>query len=95
MIRAENIIWPGLRGRQWFESDFPRGGIVGFAHLDRVASSAEELPPDQRRWFFGPYGFLLSRIQPIKLIPCAGRLGFFPIDPDIELAVRRVIGQQL
>ncbi len=92
MIVGEDISWPGLRGRIWRKSDFDLGGIVGVARLDRVVQSADDLPADQRPWFFGPYGFVLADVRPIApMIPCKGALGFFAVPDDIlALAQMRV-----
>lgn len=92
LIRAENMSWPGLRGRQWFESDFDRGGIVGIARLVHVIRAEAEVSADQRPWFFGPFGFVLDDVRPIEpMIPCPGRLGFFPIAAELEpLVIPRI-----
>lgn len=91
MIRAEDISWPGLRGRVWRTGDFDRGGIVGMATLADVVTSEDQLPADQRPWFFGPYGFVLEDVRALPFMPCKGALGFFAAPPEIEAEVRRLI----
>jgi hypothetical protein len=88
MIMAEDIRWPGLRDRNWHERDFERGGIVGIARVDSVVTSADQLPADQQRWFFGPYGFVLADVRAIPFVPCKGALDFFTIPDDVEAIVR-------
>lgn len=54
-------------------SSFPRGGIVGRAHL------LDCVQDHQSPWFFGPWGFLLVDAEPVELRPCRGQLGFFEV----------------
>jgi hypothetical protein len=69
---------PSLEGQIPSLKAIPRGGIVGKATLtDCVQHSAS-------RWFFGPYGFVLSNPQPTEFQPCRGSLGFFR--PQIQTA---------
>ena len=67
-------------GLRWIRQNFPQielppvfdmGGIVGRARLiDCVAD--HESP-----WFFGPYGFVFDRAEPLPFRACRGKLGFF------------------
>lgn len=51
--------------------ELPRGGIVGRARLvDCVRAHPSP-------WFFGPYGFVLTDVEPLPFSPCKGALGFF------------------
>jgi hypothetical protein len=54
-----------------------RGGIVGMAHcngsVDQCASP----------WFFGPYGFVLSKQRAFPMIPFKGQLGFFEVSNNL------------
>ena len=67
-----------LRAGQWKDGawvpdpkELPKGGIVGTAEIvDCVDHSASP-------WFAGPYGFVLSNVQPVEFIPVKGALGFF------------------
>lgn len=59
------------------------GGIVGAFNI--IGCTARSPSP----WFFGPYGFHIGDVLPLKFIPCRGALGFFRADIDysqIELA---------
>ncbi len=54
-------------------SDFPCGGIVGFATAVDCVEASES------RWFFGRYGFVLASARSCALIPMAGKLSFFEV----------------
>ena len=94
---VENRDWP-TNGRGWFlihagvskseidtedetEMGYPRGGIVGAA---RIVDCVSEMESD---WFFGRYGFVLRDAFPIPLVPCKGRLSFFPLDSSVRRTV--------
>lgn len=43
---------------------------------------------DQRRWFFGPIGYVLRDVRALaKPVPCRGWQGFWTLTPDLERAV--------
>lgn len=68
--------------------------IVGVATIDRVvdAESAEKLPPDQRRWFFGPFGWILRNVIVLNdpIVNIGGALGLWRLDAHdaFELTAR-------
>ncbi len=46
------------------------------------------LPPDQRRWFFGPVGYVLRDVRALAApVPCRGQLGFWTLPDDIAARV--------
>ena len=65
--------------------DLERGEIIGTVEIvDCVQDSSSP-------WFFGEYGFVLSR--PRKLpepIPCKGALSFWDVPQDIESLIKKV-----
>ena len=66
----------GRRASAIHGADALRGGIVGSVEIvDCVERSRSP-------WFCGPYGFVLRNPEPLRFIPCRGRLGFFR--PDLE-----------
>ncbi len=68
--------------------------IVGYATLDRVVTEVKTLPEAQRRWFFGPYGWVLANVTPLYVpIPAAGKQGFWRLSDEQELAVRGQMGR--
>lgn len=79
--------------RFWLRQHFPNialpasfdlGGIVGRALLVRCVherGTDHTLTVDERRWFFGPYGFLMYHAKPLPFRPLRGQLGLFEV-PD-------------
>lgn len=70
-------------GYEWVRRHFPEiklpnlfdvGGIVGRA---RLVDCVEE---HDSPWFVGRYGFVLADAEPLPLMPCRGKLGFFRPD---------------
>lgn len=57
----------------------PRGGVVG--RVDMTGCVVAHDSP----WFFGPFGYLFARAQPLPFYACNGRLGFFEIELPAEL----------
>lgn len=90
--RGPLLIHAGQRfdvdGYRWIQAHFPdllmpprdafdRGGFVGCAELVDVVE-AHTSP-----WFFGPYGFVLERAEPLSFRPARGRLGIY--GPGLEV----------
>lgn len=67
-----------------------RGDGLAFATL---APSAQ-LPDDQRRWFFGPIGYVLrDNVRALTTaVPCRGWQGFWTLTHELERAVVEQIG---
>lgn len=57
---------------------FPVGGIIGQVLLSDCVSMDARGP---KRWFFGPYGFLMQMARELPFRPLRGQLGFFEV-PD-------------
>lgn len=55
---------------------FLMGGIVGQAEI--VGCVTTHSSP----YFFGPYGFVMTKIKPLPFQECKGRLGFFEVSYD-------------
>lgn len=56
--------------------------------VDMHDGSAVELEPDQRRWFFGPVGYVLRDVHALsRPISCPGARGFWTLPPAIEASV--------
>lgn len=79
-------------GYGWVRTHFPRihlpesfelGGIVGRASITGcvAARQAHLLTYDERRWFFGEWGFLLENAATLPFRPLRGQLGLFEV-PD-------------
>lgn len=64
---------------------YTQSAIVGTAIIDRVVTADKSLPADQKRWFFGAFGWILRDIVVLlEPIPCNGKLGLWTVPPDIE-----------
>lgn len=48
-----------------------RGGIIGTAEIVDCVEQSDS------PWFFGPYGLVLTNVQPVPFIPVKGALGLF------------------
>lgn len=60
------------------------GAIIGTAVLDFAVRGPEGLPPELRRWFFGPVGWVLKDIRPVKPVWCRGFVGVWRVPSDVE-----------
>lgn len=71
---------------------YPAGAIIGVATIDRVVTEARTLAPDQARWFFGEFGWILTDVRPLSApIPMKGAQGLRHLAADVEaLVVARV-----
>lgn len=76
------------------------GAVIGVATIERVVYGDPELvhsgrhpgtlTPDQRRWFFGPYGWVLRDVRRLaEPVPCRGAQMFWTLPSDVEAEVRR------
>ena len=77
-----------------------RGAVIGIATVERVVRTNatpgfDEAHPgtltdDQRRWYFGPYGWVLRDV--VRLadpVPCRGFQMYWTLPADVEAQVRR------
>lgn len=64
---------------------YPTGVILGFATIARVVTEDRTLHPDQKRWYFGPYGWVLEDVLKLPTpIPCKGAQGLREMPPDVN-----------
>lgn len=56
-------------------------GLVGLARLSGIFEDQLALgfPPEQVRWFHGPYGWVLSDVIALRPIACPGQLGLWEV----------------
>lgn len=70
----------------------PFGAITATARLVCVATNMETVVRhaggEQRRWFFGPYGWILDDIRQVTPIPCRGFQKLWGVPPEIEMQLR-------
>jgi hypothetical protein len=62
----------------------PTGCIVATAVLDGYVTHSAD------KWFYGPYGWQLSRVIKLDMpLPCRGHLNFWTVPADIEMEINR------
>jgi len=71
-----------------YKRDYERGGIVGYATLQKVVTSSDS------PWFRGKYGFVLTQRRPIPFIPLRGYLGLFDVPAEIEAQINEIREQR-
>lgn len=68
-------------------AEIVQGAVVATARLERVVISQRQLPEDQRRWWVGPYGWVLEDVLAIEPVRCRGFQGLWELPPAIDEAV--------
>ena len=58
--------------------ELERGGIVGRAEITDCVTRSES------PWFFGDYGFVMTKSEPVHFTPQKGSLGFFTVPWGME-----------
>lgn len=72
------------------DDDGPTYCPSGFTAGTRDPST---LAQDQRRWFFGPVGYVLRDVIALPTpVQCKGALGFWTLPADVEANVREQLG---
>lgn len=72
-------------GLMLVEDDEPQCPSGFFGAGDMLLS---EMPPDQRRWFFGPVGYVLRDVIALPTaVPCRGWQGFWSLPDDVRAKV--------
>lgn len=62
------------------------GVILGTVRLAGIITRADQLPPDQRKWFAGPVGWVLADARPWFMPPrCKGALGLWEIPQEVQV----------
>lgn len=71
---------------------YTSGAIVGVARIDRVVTDPRKLAPDQQKWFFGPYGWVLTDVTRFDTpIPVSGKQGLWRVPDDIKPGISEQI----
>lgn len=85
-------LWTSHRISVPTKSAIALGAIIGTARLYGFIDGDEGsrlVALDQRRWFFGPFGWLLEDVRPLATpIPCAGALGLWRLPEAVEAQLR-------
>lgn len=84
----------------WFKLSRITSAVIAVATIDSVLDpvahgiGTAELPDDQRRWFFGPIGYVLRDVRVLDTpVYCRGWQGFWRLTPDVECAVSAQIAR--
>ena len=62
----------------------PFGVLMATARVVGVVTTPEEVALDQRRWFFGPYGWVLEDIYPCDEVEIKGAQGLWSLPPTLS-----------
>ncbi len=72
---------------------YTKSAIVGVATIDRIITDPKSLPEDQRGWFFGPVGWILSNVIPLtQPIAATGALQLWQVPPVLESEILEQLG---
>lgn len=90
----------GVTGYPTGRANYVKGAIVGVATvIECVDADIGRHLPDvdgQRRWFFGPFGWLLDNVVELKTpIPASGALGLWNVTADVIAEIARQTGEEL
>lgn len=67
------------------------GAVIAVARLVDVVTAVERVADiDQRVWFFGPYGWVLSGVVSFPPVPCRGLQKLWQLPSVVERQVRDV-----
>lgn len=73
---------------------YEKSAIVGVATIDRIVTTAKTLPPDQARWFFGPFGWILTDVRKLATpIPMKGAQGLRGLAPEVEMQINAQLAE--
>ncbi len=79
-------------GTRYIAADVPKGAVVAVCRLAGFIKSADEIPPEKRAWFFGPFGWVLEDVTPIEPVFCRGAQGIWVLkDSDCDEVRRRFV----
>ena len=72
-----------------------RGAVIAVAVLEGVVTREDALPDDQRRWWVGPFGWVLADVVALpKPVPCRGAQGLWAVPLSVKIAVRAQLSTQ-
>ncbi|HEY3265533.1 MAG TPA: hypothetical protein VGM37_01305 [Armatimonadota bacterium] len=64
------------------------GAIVAVAQVDDFVTNPFDVTADQRPWFCGPVGWVLSNVRALpEPVPCRGAQGLWPVPADVAARV--------
>lgn len=71
---------------------YPSSAVLGVATIDRVRTGdrdhvPKDIAPEQRKWFFGHYGWVLTDVIALSPIKMKGGQGLRTLPPDVDALV--------
>lgn len=90
---APELVPYGQTKASWAALSRITSAVIGVATVVRSMTPSEVetgaiTDDDQRRWFFGPIGYVLRDVRALATpVPCRGALGFWPLPHDIAMRV--------
>lgn len=67
---------------------YPWFVIRGVVTIERIVTSDRTLPDDQKRWFTGDFGWVLTEVRRFQsFVPCKGGQGLRNLPPSVEQQV--------
>jgi hypothetical protein len=89
--RGNSVIHTVPCFRDWYRFSRDTSAVIAVATIDRVVATTTTLTDDERRWFFGPIGYVMRDVRALaEPVPCRGWQGFWTLPDDVE---RRVVEQ--
>jgi hypothetical protein len=86
--------------RDWYRLSRVTSAVIAVATLDSIVDplacgidpdsdvARAALAPDQRRWFFGPIGYVLRDVRELAApVPCRGYQAFWALPADVAARV--------
>jgi hypothetical protein len=79
---------------RWYRLSRITSAVIAVATIDAMIEgpprgTAGFLSDDQRRWYFGPIGYVLRDVIALREpVACKGALGFWTLPADVESKVR-------
>lgn len=62
--------------------------IVAVATIDRIVTRPDTLDLEQRRWFFGPFGWVLTNVRRLEEpVPASGKQGLWTVPAELESGI--------
>ncbi len=81
---------------RWHQLSRITSAVIAVATIERVVDDYDtlgEILGSQRRWYFGPIGYVLRDVRALATpVPCRGWQGFWTLLPKIERAVVDQLG---
>lgn len=65
------------------EAEIERGAVIATAILVGVIDQAP-MTPEWRRWWMGPFGWVLDHVVPVQPFSCPGMLGLWDLPDTIR-----------